>query len=79
MNAITYYSEAIKKVDSGEITIGEYERMINVLRDVEPVVRCRDCKHHHYQNGIPYCDKYYWGWKDDDFCSDGERKDGEQT
>ena len=55
--------------------------MIYVLRDVEPVVRCKDCKHHHYQNGIPYCDKYYWGWKDDDFCSSGVRKDGgdEQT
>ena len=40
------------------------------------LVRCKDCKHHHYQDGIPYCDKYYWGWKDDDFCSYGERKDG---
>ena len=46
--------------------------------DAVPVVRCKDCKHHHYQNGIPYCDRYYWGWKDDDFCSAGERKDGEQ-
>lgn len=46
--------------------------------DLVPVVRCKDCKHHHYQNGIPYCDKYYWGWKDDDFCSDGERKEGER-
>ena len=45
--------------------------------DAVPVVRCRDCKHHHYQNGIPYCDRYYWGWKDDDFCSSGDRKDGE--
>ena len=44
--------------------------------DAIEVVRCRDCKHHHYQNGIPYCDRYYWGWKDDDFCSSGERKDG---
>ena len=49
--------------------------------DAVEVIRCRDCKHHHYQNGIPYCDKYYWGWKDDDFCSYGVRKDGgdEQT
>lgn len=40
------------------------------------LVRCKDCKYHHYQNGIPYCDRYYWGWKDDDFCSSGERKGG---
>lgn len=39
MNAIKYYDEAIKKVDKSEITIGEYKRMINVLQDVEPVVR----------------------------------------
>ena len=41
-------------------------------------VRCKDCKHHHYQNRVPYCDKHYWGWKDDDFCSHGERKDGDR-
>ena len=44
--------------------------------DAVPVVRCGDCKHHHYQNGIPYCDKLYWGWKDDDFCSRGARMEG---
>lgn len=75
MNAITSYSEAIKKVDSGEITIGEYERMINVLRDVEPVVRCRDCK---------WCNmgecEHEFGLlvaNDENYCSFGERKDGD--
>lgn len=39
------------------------------------LVRCKDCKHHHYQHGIPYCDRidYGYGWQDNDFCSYGER------
>lgn len=48
--------------------------------DAVPIVRCKDCKHHHYSEcEIPYCDRidYGYGWKDDDFCSHGERKDGE--
>ena len=84
MNAITYYSEAIKKVDSGEITIGEYERMINVLRDVEPVVRCKDCKHYQFADnrafGFPVKLCEWTGFEDvddEDYCSRGERKDGE--
>ena len=47
--------------------------------DAVPVVRCKDCKHHHYSVcEIPYCDRidYGYGWKDEDFCSEGERKDG---
>ena len=48
-------------------------RMLLVER-VE-IVRCKDCIHHHYQDGIPYCDQSYWGWKDDDYCSRGERKE----
>lgn len=48
--------------------------------DAVPVVRCKDCKHHHYdRSNIPYCSEgdYAYGWKDDDFCSYGERKDGD--
>lgn len=44
----------------------------------EKVIHCRVCKHHHYDgHGIPYCDRndYGYGWKDDDFCSRGERKE----
>ena len=76
MNAITYYSEAIKKVDEGEITIGEYERMINVLRDVEPVVRCRDCKHNLLPatSGNASCEIYYGMTNQDGFCHMAERR-----
>ena len=45
------------------------------------IIRCKDCKHHHYSEcEIPYCDRidYGYGWKDEDFCSHGERKDGER-
>lgn len=48
--------------------------------DLVPVVRCKNCKHHHYSVcEIPYCDRidYGYGWKDEDFCSRGERKDGD--
>ena len=40
------------------------------------LTRCRDCKHHHYENGnIPYCDRidYGYGFNDDDYCSKAER------
>ena len=75
MNAVTYYSEAIKKVDSGEITIGEYERMINVLRDVEPVVRCRDCKHNPLETWFD-CPLSHLKYDGERWCWKGERKDG---
>ena len=78
MNAITYYSEAIKKVDEGKITIGEYERMINVLRDVEPVVRCRDCKWRDDQKGTTkWMPCRALVTPNDFYCASGERKDGE--
>lgn len=45
------------------------------------IVLCKDCKHHHYSiDNIPYCDRqdYGYGWKDDDYCSRGKRReDGE--
>ena len=40
--------------------------------DYVEVVRCKDCKHH-YENDDFIC----IGVKDDDFCSYGERREGE--
>ena len=56
-------------------------KMLNV--DAGKVVRCRDCKHRY--NGVhcthPQLLSWSWGaireFKDDDFCSYGERKDGD--
>lgn len=43
--------------------------------DVEPVVRCRECKYH---NKPPCPMRLSFNWtEDDDFCSYGERKDGD--
>ena len=50
--------------------------------DAVPVVRCRDCKHWH--KGTVFCGYMSYGeaservnWYADDFCSYGERKDGD--
>ena len=66
-------------------TLGEAYGIIQGMDTVDAVpVRCKDCKHHHYEKHfdkrIPYCDRinYGYGWQDDDFCSRGERKDGER-
>ena len=53
------------------------EAAIEALRAQPEIIRCKDCKHHHYERkGIPYCDNidYGYGWKDDDFCSKAERR-----
>lgn len=44
--------------------------------DAVPVVRCKDCKHYWKNKNTPgYLDKCVTV-SDDDYCSDGERKDG---
>lgn len=44
--------------------------------DVEPVVRCKDCKWYHAERG-GFCDYHAAGVSPDWFCWNGERKDGE--
>ena len=48
--------------------------------DAVPVVRCKDCKHHHYCE-IHFCDALGMDCPDDSkfFCSYGERKDGARS
>lgn len=44
--------------------------------DAVPVVRCKDCKHYdNYIGDCMECDRFVC---DDDYCSFGELKDGEQ-
>ena len=50
--------------------------------DAVPVVRCKDCKHWH--KDTVFCEYMSYGeaservnWYADDFCSYGERKDGD--
>lgn len=60
-----------------------YEMVINDVpsADVEPVVRCKDCKHRcgdycHNDDGFAHFDHFFV--QDDDYCSRGERMDGEE-
>lgn len=70
--------EIIVKIDSVNLEIiNDFCEGEGGEQPVE-LIRCRDCKHHHYDgHGIPYCDRkdYGYGWTDDDFCSKSERKE----
>ena len=66
------------KLDRGEISIGEYEKMIAQLKDAVAVVRCKDCKNwdktwnseypnYHYCPLIDGVRNGYW------YCADGDR------
>ncbi len=52
-----------------------------IENDFLPVVRCRDCKHYeiHKPKVLENCERngYLIPMKPDDFCSYGERKDGD--
>ena len=90
MNAIKVYEDACRKADNSEITLGEFEKIIEPLMDVEPVIRCKDCKHRPKGTGANHdlkfpdyvcpcqcVDDYWYSWmpNDDWFCADGERKE----
>ena len=71
---------------TGEITLNRYDKIIDGIydipsADVEPVVRCKDCKcWTEWANGTGSCSRFALDWigtDSDDFCSMGERKDEE--
>ena len=41
------------------------------------LIRCKDCKH--WNKLMFMCSKNSGEWKPDDYCSFGERKDGDQN
>ena len=63
-------SEVIVKLTGDHIRVkgGEY---------VRDLVRCKECKHWHKKGDLTYCDRidYGYGYKPDDFCSYGERRE----
>ena len=76
-------------VDPGYYGVEAYPLAEHLIaNDVVPVVRCKDCKHLKYGYQC-YCplgmnlnndgDAYVLVDPDDDFCSYGERSDGECT
>ena len=81
--------DALKKDVMGGLN---YRRILNSIpaTDVQPIVRCKDCKHFHLDyfgkvNGAniivahEICDLWAGGCKtvQNAFCSNGVRKDGE--
>lgn len=81
MNALQIYHDAEWALEHNKITLGEFDERIKPLADVEAVVRCKDCKWNSgYGRGmyVCFCTCYKTGTphKDDWFCADGERKDG---
>lgn len=57
-------------------------RVTNIMNipaaDVVEVVRCKDCKHLMFSDMYGECSQAHMGIvRPDDFCSYGERKDGE--
>ena len=65
-------------VESSYVDCVDIEALRIAIKALEQpeIVRCKDCKHYHYKNDIPYCDRidYGYGWKEDDFCSRAERR-----
>ena len=66
---------ADRRLDTGEITLGEYEKMIKPLnREIQPeIIRCKDCKHylHDEEYGFDWCNRMsgVFRAKPDGFCS----------
>ena len=84
------YAKAINK-STGEVkelfkegnkALNEAVERLKELPSAQPeIIRCKDCKHHHYEGeDIPYCDRidYGYGWKDNDYCSMAERRTDER-
>ena len=83
MTYLELIRDADRKLDTGEITLGEYERMIAPLKQEMrlEVIHCRDCKYwreHKYaketKRYIPFCGFNAIYTKADDFCSKAERR-----
>ena len=72
---------ALKMIHDADFTPGVYEHSVYgkaallLEKDAVEVVRCRECKYH---NKPPCPMRLSFNWtEDNDFCSYGERKDGD--
>lgn len=77
MDAIREFLRNADQIEHGMITWDEYERMNEILRDVEPVIRCKDCKHYEMASNEAngWCEVNECPFAPWDFCSLGERKE----
>lgn len=74
MDAIKEYFRIADKLEHEEITLQEYEEQCQMLRDVQKVVRCKDCK---YEDTC--CRMIRNEKKPNDFCSYGERRENAEV
>ena len=79
MDAVKIIKDARWRLEVGDITREQYEELIAPLRDVEAVVRCRDCKHNPKYTwfGCPMAHLTEKQRPETAWCWKGERKDGE--
>ena len=79
MNAYVEIEHANWLLEHGDISVSEHDKLIEPFSDVEPVVRCKDCKWYDSErHDCPYMEEVL----DDDYCSYGElkeQKDGKDT
>ena len=76
-NALISYMDECSKESRFRVYYGYAESFINASPTIDavPVVRCRECKYH---NKPPCPMRLSFNWtEDNDFCSYGERKDGD--
>lgn len=91
LNELTTKKEVLRLVkDSRNIIVVNAERLMDEIMDIQEVdavqvVRCKDCKHwEEIDKDMMMCaavssDPYEaWASEANDYCSLGERKDGEQ-
>ena len=72
MDAVKIIRDANWRLEVGDITREQYQELIAPLRDVEVVVRCKDCLHN------CACEIQYHAQAGDlFFCGAAERKDGD--
>ena len=76
MDAVKIYEEAARRVGRGEINLMEFWKLIRPLRDVEAVVRGRDCKHNPLETWFD-CPLAHLKYDGERWCWKGERKDGD--
>ena len=81
MRELIYKDDAIR-IANGYCHPANIAKELAKLPAVEPeIIRCKDCKYHGYEHSkigdIPYCSNidYGYGWKDNDFRSQAERRE----
>ena len=79
MNATQEVLDAISDFENGRISAGEYKKILDKFRDVEPVVRCKDCQFKECVTrfGDIVCDRDGTPHRPEWYCPVGERETDE--